>query len=57
MTVTWLNVNQSGMRSPAADHAVQASPKDYLERVMLSLRYTLPPEQIMAASEIVRVAI
>ena len=50
MAVTWLNVHENGSHNKAAEHGIQATPKDAGIRYSLTYRITLSGEEMTAAS-------
>jgi hypothetical protein len=50
MAVTWLNVHEDGSHNKAAEHGIQATPKDAGIRYSLTYRITLSGEEMTAAS-------
>jgi hypothetical protein len=51
MVVTWLNVLSDGSHNYLANHGIQATPDDAPERLALSFRINLSPEELIEAAE------
>jgi hypothetical protein len=51
MVVTWLNIFSDGSHNYLANHGIQATPDDAPERLALSFRINLSPEELVEATD------